>query len=565
MASTDLRVGWAGRGPWFDRVLRSLVPAFFVCLLGLSLVAPLPSGGAVPQPFLTPAPNGVGAATPTLSLANATVLSTVGSQFWGADARPYYTLGAPVSVAFQSSGLAFIRWPGGAVADRYNISANVIYNDTGTYYSPPTNITTFVQWCRSVGCQAILGLPAEIDEPATAAYYVHYVEQVVGFTPAYWEIGNEPAVWTHYGIPWSKWATTQNLNITPAPYAQLVHDYIAAIRAVDSHAHLVALGGLGTGAWGETTWIQATVGLNGPNLSAISIHVYPAGGPGPLAPTLAQFYWTLDTPSALANRVPSDRSAIASACATCRITLLATELGSGTAGGAYSTWMGNFAVVPYLASEVVDALALNLTNVDLFALESSYDGSILDQNGTPTSVSTLYQTFFAPLQPVLLSAQVATTVGGFSTAVTRNVAGSMFAVLAVNTNTSSSVGLTVRTTPGSTAGTLWVWNASLAAPKATTWASGLPPTVRVGPESVVLVVATNGVPPNRVGPVGLPGGTVFPGSVPPRTVTGILSLLAPTSLTFPCWAVASARRGTTPGFAAWSASYISRPMRRDAH
>src|SRR4029077_6850449 len=110
--------------------------------------------------------------------------------------------------------------------------------------------------------------PAEIDSPSTAAYDVAYTEQVLQFRPAYWEIGNEPAIWTHFQLPWSEWAPAQNLNATPVQFAQVVQRYVTAIHAVDPSAAIIGLGGVGTGAYGETPWITSTVRLNGPNLSA---------------------------------------------------------------------------------------------------------------------------------------------------------------------------------------------------------------------------------------------------------------------------------------------------------
>src|SRR5271170_4610610 len=145
--------------------------------------------------------------------------------FWGANVRPNYVLGTGASSTYRLAGLSVVRWPGGETADRLNVTANRIYNDNGTYSTPPSNESDFVTWCRSVGCTAVIGLPGEIDSPSTAAYYVHYTEQVLHFTPMDWEIGNEPFQWTHFGSPWSAWTSAQAANATPASYAEVVHSY----------------------------------------------------------------------------------------------------------------------------------------------------------------------------------------------------------------------------------------------------------------------------------------------------------------------------------------------------
>ena len=108
------------------------------------------------------------------------------------------------------------------MAERYNVTANVLTNDGGGVYSPPVNLSSFAAWCIQLGCHAIIQLPTEIASPSTAAFEVAYTEQVVRFIPDYWEIGNEPTTWTHFGIPWSQWNASQNYNATPLAFASLV-------------------------------------------------------------------------------------------------------------------------------------------------------------------------------------------------------------------------------------------------------------------------------------------------------------------------------------------------------
>ncbi|MCI4340402.1 MAG: hypothetical protein L3J73_03950, partial [Thermoplasmata archaeon] len=462
-----------------------------------------------------------------------------------ANVRPYYALGADESAAFSSSGLQVVRWPGGAVVDRYNVSANRIYNDDATSYFPPTNVSEFAQWCRSVSCRAMVGLPAEINDPATAAYYVAYIEKTVGFVPDSWEIGNEPTVWTHFGWSWSSWTTAQNQNATPSTYAQMLHRYIAAIRAVDPAARIVGLGGLGTGAWGETSWISAAVRANGANLSGVSIHVYPAGGSTPSVATPQQFFGTLTSPSALAVRVPADRAAIAAACRTCHIDLIASELGSGTDGGPYDAYMAAFPVVPYLAAEFVQALSLNLSQVDLFALEGTYDGSILNDSGVASSVATLYHTFLLPLRSNIVATNLTSLSRGFYVLATQAPIGGASAILVANTNLSAAMTFQLQI-PGVTSGTgsFTTWTANGPAPIRASFAGAPPASFKVGPESVGLIVLNGGIVWDRPTP-SPPTGSFGLGlalALPAPTVQGILSLAAPTSLTFPCWAVAAARR-----------------------
>jgi hypothetical protein len=516
-------------------------------VLSLVLILTTPSSGGAGNsalvggplyPVQTAAPSG-----PILSLGNSSIVATEASTFLGANVRPYYSLGSAETSAYQSAGLQYVRWPGGDVVEAYNVTANVIYNDNGTSGPAPTNVSTFAHWCKSVGCHAIIGLPAEIDRPSTAAYYVSYIERTVGFTPSYWEIGNEPSIWTHFGVSWAKWNTSQDENATPTTYATLLHQYIAAIRSVDPAARFVALGGIGTGAWGEPTWISAAVKQNGANLSAVSIHVYPAGGITSGSQTAGSFYSTLQNSNSISVRVPLDRVAIAQACPSCHIAIFVTELGSGSTGGPFSTYMGGFPVVPYLAAEVVQALELNLTQVDLFAFEGSYNGSLLNDSGTPTGVATLYHSFLRPLDPEILSTNLSQPARGFYVLPTRTLLSGESTILVVNTNVSATLSFQVRP-EGELAvyQTLTVWSPGDPAPIATTSATTSTIAVRVPPESVALLQVGGGIILNHALPTPVSPAIGISLALPAPTVQGVLTIAAPTSMTFPCWAVASARR-----------------------
>ena len=532
------RLGGRRRAPHPAPWRRALALSVPIALATLALL-PLPPAHAL---SVTP-PRPVGAVATSLSFSSAPSDPAISSAFWGANLRPYYALGSTQSQTFDASGLSYVRWPGGAIADRLNVTANLIYNDNGTSYAPPTSSSAFVSWCQSVGCRAIVGLPGEIDRPATAAYYVAYYEKTLGFTPAYYEIGNEPSVWTHYGTPWSGWNVSQATNATPVAYANLVHAYIAAIRSVDPTARFIGLPGLGTGAWGEPTWIRASVRLNGPNLSAVAIHVYPAGFVTGTNGTLAQFYATLGSNSSLGVRVPPDRAAIAAACARCSIDLVASELGSGTAGGPFNTWMDGYAVVPYLAEEFEQAIALNLTNVDVFALQSSYGGSLLTPTGNATNATTLYHEMLSRLLPRFVPSTLSVSANGVSALVTRNVATTSFAILVVNTNLTANATLALNARNQTlVTGARWTWNATSSGPLLLSWVGAVPPLLHLGPESVALILLNESITTSHATLWNLAGG-VPPGlAIPTLSAASLLGLAAPTSLTFPCWAVAQRER-----------------------
>ncbi len=422
----------------------------------------------------------------------ATNSSTLPASFWGADLRVYYPLGAAQALAYNSTPLSYVRWPGGAVADAYNLSSNVITNDDGTTYSPPSNLSLFAAWCRSVGCHAIVQLPAEIDRPATAAYEVAYVEQVVHFVPSYWELGNEPALWHHFGVAWSAWASTQSANATPTTYAAVVQAYASAIHKVDPKARLIGLPGVGTGGYGEAGWIRATVQRNGPNLSAVAIHVYPAGGSG-VGGTATDFLATLAGHGSLAYRAPLDEAAIAQACPRCQgIALFVTELGSGTQGGPVDPWMGSFDDVPYLAAEAAQALGSGAANVDLFDFQGTYNGSLLNASGVGTRDLVLYADLLGLLGPAVRTVTISSTASLLYATSTVSANGSVHTLLFVNANDTLSVHLSLTGSgfPLTGAGTLTRWTAALSTPSSYSWTTSAPTALVVPPVSVLVVQVT---------------------------------------------------------------------------
>jgi hypothetical protein len=468
-------------------------------VLGASPVVAEPSPRIAPAPSAAPVAAGLWpTASASLWISNRAAVE-LPTDFWGVNGGVYYRANANATQVLENSPLSLVIWPSGDLTDSYNMTANRVYGDGNTWYSPPTNERAFIAWCRSVHCHALLGLPAEIDSPSTAAYEVAYTERTLGFFPDYWEIGNEPALWQHFGVPWSQWTASQKQNATPVPFARLVQRYVAAIHGVDPSARIVGLSGLGSGARGETTWIRAVVGLNGANLSAVAIHVYPAGNTNALTGTLSQFYSSLSGKGSLSYRLPRDRAAIRAACSTCAdLGLFVTELNSatvagGTNGGNYATYMSGYPEVPYVAAEIAQGLDANATGLDLYNLQGLYDGSLI--NGSSVAPRPL-ATFCTRLLPYLGSRVVATslssTAGGLYVAATWNATGSDMRLLLVNTNTTTAASVPLVGTGFPTgAGEVWHWNSRDASgPLTTVWTSA-PSDYTILPEAVAVIRGTN--------------------------------------------------------------------------
>jgi len=426
-----------------------------------------------------------------LGLLNQT-MTTVAPAFWGADVRVYYPLGSAEAALYNATPLHYVRWPGGAVADGLNVTTNLITADGGNTSSPGSSLAEFATWCKWVGCHAIVQLPGEINQPQVAAAEVAYAEHTLGFKPNYWEIGNEPAQWTHFGIPWSNWNTSQSQNASPGSYAQVVQAYSKAMRVVDPAIHLIGLSGVGTGGYNEAVWIRATVALNGPNLSAVAIHVYPAGGTTANG-TLTNFLNTLTGHGSLAYRAPIARAAIAAGCPTCRgIGLFVTEFGTGTQGGPYDKWMGSSSAAPYLAAEVAQAMLAGVSNLDLFAFQSTYNGSLLNGSGVPSRTFTMYSSLFAQLQPVLLNVSVPGAPSRVYVVAGASTNWTTYSLLVVNANTTHPLRLNLLGSgfPLLGSGSVTTWNYSAAAPGVTSFSLMAPWVWTVPARSMMVLQIT---------------------------------------------------------------------------
>jgi len=428
-------------------------------------------------------------------------------EFWGANVRGYAPLGSPEAKDWQATPLRTAIWPGAYTGDGFDLIANRIYQDSSAWVKPGSSVTDFVSWCRSVGCIAVLQLSGEINDAAYAAKEVSYVVNTLHFQPAYFQVGNEPTRWTHFGVPWSQWRASQHTNATPMEYAQMLQRYIVAIRAVDPAAQFIGLPGVGTGAYGETTWIKATVGVNGHDLAAVAIHVYPAGGHVGGTGTLSAFMQSLAGHGGIPARAPADEAAIRAACSSCSIALFVTEMGSGTMGYSFDKYMSGFPQVVYLAAEIVQGMNDHVASLMPYSFVGTYPGSLFYTPTSPTHIDTLYTTIFAQLGSQVL----ATTILGGSSLVYSTASydprSHNETLIVVNADPSQSLALSLKGTDfvGRTV-TESLWTSSSTKPVVSTHTGGLG-SVSVGPVGLVLLkiagVTIVGNPGNAPSPTGM--------------------------------------------------------------
>jgi hypothetical protein len=277
-------------------------------------------------------------------------------------------------VGLDASALAALVNSTPFVSFRFSPAGEATNQVLSLTYSPngvPTPVyaetdAEFVTWCRWVSCQATMMVPAEIDNPSEAAATVRYVEQTLHFHPVYWAIGNEPQQWTHWGIHWAKWRSTDHSTPTAEQYALEVQKYVKAMRAVDPKIRIIGIESVVGGSLGGA-WIKDVVAVDGPNLSAIAYHAYPLGsGSGPAS--LSAFYHALANPTAFPLNYPETVSMVHAACPSCKIMVFVDELNAGL-GGSYESYLTSYPEVPFMSAALIMAMREDVRRVMFFDLE----------------------------------------------------------------------------------------------------------------------------------------------------------------------------------------------------
>lgn len=428
----------------------------------------------------------------------------------GVNVRADVPLDATSANALNATEVRLIRWPGGGLGDRFdpivNQGTGAVYDANGTPSPPDTSFAQFVAWCRSVGCESIVTLPAETDNASLAEAIVQYSLSSLHFRPTYWEVGNEPELWTHFHIAWTGWRSTQNSTTTPAGFASLVHAFVSAIRAADPVTPIVGIGGVGAGA-SQAAWIEDDVAMNGPNLSAVAIHVYPAGrisGPTPLA----TWFGSLGGSSALPSRVNGTLASLNRTCPSCRLTLLVDEVGTGTLVPRNDELSGGY-LGAYVGAELVQSLGLDVGTLAYYNLQSETAGAWFSSAGTPSASYAIYQDWARWIGPFAAPLGTSSHSPGLLAAVGGPDPGNLMNLILVNTNSSIAFRLNLsQAFPGAAGASVEIWNGSQSNPSPATWGTAQASDFTLAPMSLamfagmgLLQVASRGSVPSSVIPI----------------------------------------------------------------
>ena len=329
----------------------------------------------------TPAPL-TGPTNSTLTVGNMT--ATLGPDFFGTTVNNEVHMLRDEANAINATPAHVIVWPGAMAGEDYDPFTETHYN---TYDGTPTTALAteaqFVQTCEAIHCTAIIQVPAEIDNASFAEAIVNYTEVNLSFHPAYWMIGNEPELWSHWKVPWSHWGYQYTTGPTPTQFGNEVLAYVRAIRDVDNTTPILGLpaSGCTCGSYTFAQWISGVLAVTGDKIQAVAFHEYPAGWLGTGDGSLLDFYVTIQTSVNIPTRMASARAAVQSACAGCNVSVFISELGSALSWSSYGQYAAGFSGSLSLAAQITQAMDVNLTNIDLFAAQLPTSNSWFNQTG----------------------------------------------------------------------------------------------------------------------------------------------------------------------------------------
>src|SRR5271155_4355631 len=165
-------------------------------------------------------------ASASINVTDFTNARNLPASFWGVNVAAAQPFTSKDAANIAATPVTYIRFPGGLLGEEFNYTSGVLTNLNGGTTNATTSIHQFISACRSIHCKAILQLPAEIDEPQTAAYYASFVVNPLHFKPAYWEVGNAVQSWSHFDTPWSAWKKNAPTHVNATSFAEELEKYV---------------------------------------------------------------------------------------------------------------------------------------------------------------------------------------------------------------------------------------------------------------------------------------------------------------------------------------------------
>lgn len=412
-------------------------------LLSLLLLPSVPSLGPGSQHEAFPVTNS--RPPPNDSLQRGSLLAVTPSTFWSIDLQTNNSSGVWTDPAVRSflnqTPFTWVRY--GQDTEACDITANILYWSNGTVQGPcHYDLSAFRTWCLSEHpkCRSVIFLPGESNNSSETAYAAAWVVRTLGFQPDYFNLGNEPSLWTHYGIPWTHWKSSDRSTPTPLDYAFDFHAAVLAVRAVDPGAKFIGIEG--TCACGAP-WFADLVRIDGRLISAFAYHSYPSRGH--TNETLPEFLSPLFSRDNITSTFPRVRSYFDHLCVRCpTIPLFLNEYNAGP-GWAASVFNATYPNALFLGASVVQALRANVTQLTLFNLQSNnstYGYAMMNDTNVVGPTGLLFSGMLQHLtQGNVYAGRFNTSTGGVVSVLTQNTRRATLYI--VNTNLTNATHVSV--------------------------------------------------------------------------------------------------------------------------
>ena len=376
--------------------------------------------------------------------------------------------------------------------DSTNLSLGVSYSNAGAAGPIAVNVTSDWRFCESLTpkCVYIAQLPGETDSPGDVLSAVNYLNSQ-GIDPSYYSIGNEPSAWIHFAIPWTSWSSGDESSPTPNEYAKEVQKMVPIVRSVFPNAKII---GLEDNQCANDSFVQQVAKVDGPNITAIACHAYPANAQDRVGAGLQQFYNALSSNgTSFATNVPKVRAGIAFGCPTCSVQAWVDEFNAiaGPEPAGFNAFMSSYPDFVLTAGSAVRGMTVNLTHFLFFA----YWPNGLQHYAMVTTNYTVRPTFywysyFAPniTSGTLYSVRYAPTdEPSFATYLQGPSPKGSGSLVVVNANATGSENISISLPlPLSNGGKTVYWGNTTNIPTVATYSS-LPTNYTLGPASVLLV------------------------------------------------------------------------------
>ncbi len=376
--------------------------------------------------------------------------------------------------------------------DSTNLSLGVSYSNGGVAGPVAVNVTSDWRFCESLTpkCVYIAQLPGETDNTGDVLSAVNYLYSR-GIDPSYFSIGNEPSAWVHFAIPWTTWNSRDGSSPTASQYAKEVQRMVPIVRSVFPNARII---GLEDNRCANDSFVQQVAMVDGPNITAIACHAYPANAQDKIGAGLQQFYNTLSPNGTnFATNVPKVRDGIAFGCPTCSVQAWVDEFNAiaGPEPAGFNSYMASYPDFVLTAGSAVSGMTVNLTHYLFFA----YWPNGLQHYAMVTTNYSVRPTFywysyFAPniTSGTLYSVRYAPMYEpSFATYLQGPSAEGSGSLVVVNANATGSENISISLPlPLSSGGKTVYWGNTTNIPTVTTYA-WLPTNYTLGPASVLLV------------------------------------------------------------------------------